>query len=110
MSTLTSTQVFSSMCQHCMGSERQWRPSFLSFVCILHAKGVSGASTGASILNFVCILHAKGVSSASTGASSLYFEMGVVVGEGSSRLNILLGSPPLSLFDMLLAIGGVFRT
>jgi hypothetical protein len=25
----------------------------------------------------------------------------IVVGEGSSRLNILLGAPPLSLFDIL---------
>jgi len=36
--------------------------------------------------------------------------LGVVVGEGSSKLNILSGSPPLSLFDMTLAIGGVFGT
>ncbi len=35
---------------------------------------------------------------------------GVVVGEGSSRLNILLESPPFSLFDMLLATGGGFET
>ncbi len=36
--------------------------------------------------------------------------LGVVVGEGSSKLNILSGSLPLSLFDMTLAIGGVFGT
>ncbi len=30
----------------------------------------------------------------------------VAVGEGSSRLGLLSGSPPLSLFDMLLVIGG----
>jgi len=36
--------------------------------------------------------------------------LGVVVGEGSSKLNILSGSPPLSLFDMTLAIEGVSGT
>jgi hypothetical protein len=34
----------------------------------------------------------------------------VVIGEGSSRLGILLDGPPLSLFDMLLVIGGGLRT
>jgi hypothetical protein len=29
----------------------------------------------------------------------------VVIGEGLSRLNVLLGSPPLSLFDVFLVIG-----
>jgi hypothetical protein len=29
----------------------------------------------------------------------------VVIGEGLSNLNVLLGSPPLSLFDMFLVIG-----
>jgi hypothetical protein len=33
----------------------------------------------------------------------------VAVGEGSSSLSILSVGPPLSLFDMLLGIGGGFR-
>jgi hypothetical protein len=52
MSTLANIQVFSSMCQHCLGNEGQWRPSFLSFVCILYVEGVSDASIGASDLYF----------------------------------------------------------
>ncbi len=34
----------------------------------------------------------------------------VVVGEGSSRLGILSGGPPLSLFDMLMGSGGGWGT
>jgi hypothetical protein len=34
----------------------------------------------------------------------------VVVSEGSSRLCVPLGGPPLSLFDMLIAIGGGLET
>ncbi len=34
----------------------------------------------------------------------------VAVGEGSSSLGILLGSPPLFLFDMLVVIGGSLET
>ncbi len=30
----------------------------------------------------------------------------IIIGEGSSKLGILLDVPPLSLFNMLLAIGG----
>ncbi len=33
----------------------------------------------------------------------------VAVGEGLSRLGLLAGGPPLSLFDMLLATGGGVR-
>jgi hypothetical protein len=34
----------------------------------------------------------------------------VVVGEGSYRLGVLLEGPPLSLFDMLLAMGRGLKT
>ncbi len=30
----------------------------------------------------------------------------IIIGEGSSKLGIILGVPPLSLFNMFLAIGG----
>jgi len=34
----------------------------------------------------------------------------VIIGEGSSRLGVLLGGSPISLFDMLLISGGVSKT
>jgi hypothetical protein len=34
----------------------------------------------------------------------------VIIGEGSSKLGILLGGPPLSLFDMLFATRGGLGT
>jgi hypothetical protein len=45
----------------------------------------------------VAIQHAEAVS---------ILRSAVVVGEGSSRLDLLSEGPPLSLFDMLLATGG----
>jgi len=35
MFTLVGGQVSSLMCQHGVGNERHWKPSFFSFVCIL---------------------------------------------------------------------------
>jgi hypothetical protein len=35
MFTLVGRQVSSLMCQHGVGNERHWKPSFYSFVCIL---------------------------------------------------------------------------
>jgi len=46
---------------------------------------------------WVAIQHAEAVS---------ILRSAVVVGEGSSRLDLLSEGPPLSLFDMLLATGG----
>jgi hypothetical protein len=35
MFTLVGWQVFSLMCQHDVGNERHWKPSYFSFVCIV---------------------------------------------------------------------------
>jgi hypothetical protein len=55
-----------------------------------------------SSFGFVCILQANNVSDVTMSASCIYFEMSCYFQEGSSRLDVLYGVPPLSFFDMLL--------
>ncbi len=52
MSTPIHGWVFSSMCQHSVGSEGHWTPSFRSFARTLHAKGVNGVILCPSNLYF----------------------------------------------------------
>jgi len=71
-----------------MGNEKHWKLASFNFAHILYAKGVNGIT---------CI-------------GSLYLRRVIVVGEGFSKLSVVLKGPPLLLFDMLLATRGSLRT
>jgi hypothetical protein len=63
-----------------------------------------------SSFDFACILQGNNVSDVTMSASCIYFEMSCYFQEGSYRLDVLSGVPPLSFFDMLLMTGVEYMT
>jgi hypothetical protein len=75
--------VFSLMCQHGVGSEGHWKPSSFSFL-VLRTFYKQRVSVTLQCVQAISILNCA-----------------VIIGEGASRPNVLLGGCPFSLFDML---------
>jgi hypothetical protein len=78
--TSMDRHIFSSMCQHGVGSEGHWKPSSFSFARFYRQR----VSMALQCVQAVSILRHV-----------------IVIGEGASRLSILSEGRPLSLFDML---------
>ncbi len=82
-------QVFSSMCQHGVGSTKDWSLPLLVLHTFYRQRVLMAIQHVQVISILTCV---------------------VAIGEGSSKLDVISRGPPLSLFDMFLAIGRGSKT